>query len=135
RNVDSSLEEQSRICGNGLWKTMWLVTIPAVRPSLGAALLLLVWFGFALYSVPAVIGTGAQIEVLPVRLVNLLSFTYPPETAQAIGLGMIVVLIVGGAWLLQTRILAGGRHATVGGKGHRMSRIELGRWRWAARSV
>src|SRR5690606_8972967 len=44
-------------------------------------------------------------------------------------------LIVGGAWLLQTRILAGGRHATVGGKGHRMSRIELGRWRWAARSV
>jgi iron(III) transport system permease protein len=135
RNVDSSLEEQSRVCGNGLWKTMWLVTIPAVRPSLGASLLLLVWFGFALYSVPAVIGTGAQIEVLPVRLVNLLSFTYPPETARAIGLGMIVVLVVGAAWLVQARILAGGRHATVGGKGHRTTRIELGRWRWAARSV
>jgi iron(III) transport system permease protein len=135
RNVDSSLEEQSRVCGNGLWRTMWLVTIPAVRPSLGAALLLLVWFGFALYSVPAVIGTGAGIEVLPVRLVNLLSFTYPPETARAIGLGMIVVLVVGAAWLIQARILAGGRHATIGGKGHRTSRIELGRWRWAARSV
>lgn len=135
RNVDSSLEEQSRICGNGLWRTMWQVTIPAVRPSLGAALLLLVWFGFALYSVPAVIGTGARIEVLPVRLVNLLSFTYPPETARAIGLGMIVVLVVGAAWLVQARILASGHHATIGGKGHRTSRIELGRWRWAARSV
>lgn len=135
RNVDSSLEEQSRICGNGLLRTMWLVTIPAVRPSLGAALLLLVWFGFALYSVPAVIGTGARIEVLPVRLVNLLSFTYPPETARAIGLGMIVVLVVGAAWLVQARILSGGRHATIGGKGHRTTRIELGRWRWAARSV
>ena len=135
RNVDSSLEEQSRVCGNGLWKTMWLVTIPAVRPSLGASLLLLVWFGFALYSVPAVIGTGAQIEVLPVRLVNLLSFTYPPETARAVGLGMIVVLVVGAAWLVQARILAGGKHATVGGKGHRIARIELGRWRWVARTV
>lgn len=135
RNVDSSLEEQSRVCGSGPLRTMRLVTIPAVRPSLGAAFLLLVWFGFSLYSVPAVIGAGARIEVLPVRLVNLLTFTYPPEMAKAIGLGIIVVLAVGAAWLVQARILASGQHAAIGGKGHKVAPIELGRWKWAARSV
>ena len=134
RNVDSAMEEQSRVCGSGLFRTMRLVTIPAVRPSMGASVLLLVWFGFALYSVPAIIGKGADIEVLAVRLVNLLSFTYPPETAKAIGLSLIVVLAVGSAYVVQLRILRKGRHATVGGKGHKSHRMELGRWRWVGRA-
>jgi iron(III) transport system permease protein len=135
KNVDSALEEQSRICGSGLLRTMRLVTIPSVRPSLGAATMLLVWFGFALFSVPAIIGKGANIEVLSVRLVDLMSFTYPPETARAIGLGMIVIFAVGLAWFLQGRILKSGRFATVGGKGHKVSRIELGRWKGPARAI
>jgi iron(III) transport system permease protein len=135
KNVDSALEEQSRICGSGLLRTMRLVTIPAVRPSLGAALMLLVWFGFALFSIPAILGRGAHIEVLSVRLVNLMSFTYPPQTARAIGLGMIVIFVVGLAWLLQGRILKSGRFATVGGKGHKINRIELGAWKAPARAL
>jgi iron(III) transport system permease protein len=135
RNVDGALEEQSRICGRGAFQTMLRVTIPAVKPSLGAALLLLVWFGFSLFSVPAIIGTGARIEVLAVRLVRLVTFTYPPDMTGAIGLGMIVVLAVGAAWALQTRILAAGRHATIGGKGSRSSRVTLGRWKHAARAL
>lgn len=135
KNVDSAMEEQSRICGSGLLRTMRLVTIPAVRPSLGAALMLLVWFGFALFSVPAILGRGANIEVLSVRLVNLMSFTYPPQTARAIGLGMIVIFAVGLAWFVQGRILKSGRFATVGGKGHKVNRIELGFWRVPARAL
>ena len=135
KNVSSTLEEQSRVCGAGLLRTMRKVTIPAVRPSLGAAVLLLVWFGFALFSVPAIIGRGAQIEVLSVRLVRLLTFTYPPDMVRAIGLGMIVILVVGTAWIFQGRILRSGRHATLGGKGHRVAVIELGAWKWPARMV
>jgi iron(III) transport system permease protein len=134
-NIDSAIEEQSRICGSSLMRTMRLVTLPAVRPSLGASVLLLVWFGFALFSVPSIIGRGANIELLSVRLVNLLTFTYPPQMTKAIALGMIVVLAVGSAWYLQTRILRSGRHSTVGGKGLKITRIELGKWRWLGRSV
>jgi iron(III) transport system permease protein len=135
RNVDSSLEEQSRICGRGLFDTMRKVTLPAVRPSLGAAILLLVWFELALFSVPAIIGKGANIEVLSVRIVRLLSFTYPPQIAEAIGLSLIVVVALALAWYFQTRVLSRGRHAVVGGKGHKVAVIELGAWRWPARIV
>ena len=45
----------------------------------------------------------------------------------------LVVLSVGTAWFLQRRILRRGRHVTVSGKGHRITRIRLGAWRWPAR--
>lgn len=133
RNVDPNLEEQSRISGASLFRTMRKVTIPAVRPNLGASVLLMIWFGFALFSVPVIIGTGAGIDVLSVRIVRLLSFSYPPETAVAVGLSFFVILVVGTAWYFQMRILRKGHHATVGGKGHRATRVELGKWKWPAR--
>lgn len=135
RNVDGSLEEQSRVSGVGPLRTMWKVTLPAVRPSLGAALVLLFWNGFGLYSVPAVIGPAAHIEVLAVKIVQLLSFTYPPETDAALGLSVIVVVFVGSAWYLQNRLARLGRHARIGGKAVPSRRIAFGPWRWAVRLV
>ena len=135
RNVDPAMEEQSRISGASLFRTMRKVTIPAVRPSLGAAVLLMIWFGFALFSVPVIIGTGAGIDVLSVRIVRLLSFTYPPQTAVGVGLSSIVIVVVGTAWFFQMRLLRRGHHATVGGKGHRTTRIHLGAWKWPARGL
>lgn len=135
RNVDPAIEEQSRICGSSTWRTLWKVTIPSIRPSLGGAAILLVWFGFALYSIPSVIGTGAGIEVLPVRIVNLVNFTSPPQTDVAVGLSMFIVLAVGIAWTAQNRVLARSRHATVGGKGVAARPVRLGRWKWPARMV
>lgn len=135
RNVDSSLEEQSRVCGAGLLRTMRRVTLPAVIPSLGASVLLLVWFGMSLFSVPAIIGQGAKIEVLAVRIVRLLTFTYPADIPRALALCLFVILGVGTAYYFQSRILRKGRHATVGGKGHKVTRIELGRWKYLAQTV
>lgn len=134
RNMDPSLEEQSQICGSGLLRTLRKVTLPGLKPSIGASVLLMVWFGFALFSVPAIIGTGAGIDVLSVRIVRLLSFSFPPDVETAVGLSLFVVIIVGAAWAMQLRILRKGHHVTVGGRGHRLTRIPLGRWRWLARA-
>lgn len=135
RNVDSSLEEQSRICGAGVWRTMRRVTLPAVIPSLGASVLMLVWFGMSLFSVPAIVGQGAKIEVLAVRIVRLLTFTYPADVPRALALCFFVILGVGTAYYFQSRILRKSRHATVGGKGHKVARIELGNWRRPAQAL
>lgn len=133
RNLDPALEEQSRICGHGLLQTLRKVTFPGILPSFGAAVLLMIWFGFALFSVPVILGTGADIEVLSVRIVRLLTAQYPAQTALAVGNSMFVVLVLGTAWYFQGRLLGKGRHATVGGKGYRATRIRLGVWRKPAR--
>jgi iron(III) transport system permease protein len=135
RNSDTTLEEQSRVSGAGLGKTLWKVTLPSVRPALGGAVLLMLVQGLALFSIPVIIGTGAGIEVLSVRIVELLNFTYPPQMTEAIGLSFIMILLVGIAWFWQNRLLRSGRHGTVGGKGQRFEVIRLKRWRPVARGV
>jgi iron(III) transport system permease protein len=135
RNFDPALEEQSQVSGASLGRTLRKVTLPGMLPSLLAATMLILMSSFGLFSIPSVIGAGADIPILSVRIVRLLSFTYPPEVGAAIGLSLIVVLFVGGFWFLQTRALKHGRFATIGGKGARANRIRLGRARPVVRAL
>lgn len=129
RNMDPALEEQSRVSGSSLLRTLRTVTLPAMAPSLLGATMLILMSSFGLFSIPSVIGQGADIPILSVRIVRLLNFTFPAETGAAIGLSLIVVAFVAVFWWLQTVTLKRGRFATIGGKGQRATRIRLGRGR------
>ncbi|MET8115063.1 ABC transporter permease [Streptomyces prasinus] len=135
RNLDSRLEEQSRMCGAGVFTTLVRVTLPALRPSLLSAAFLAVWFGFAVFSVPVVLAEPAGIQMLSVEIVHLLTSSYPPQTGAAIGLSSLELVVLGVIWLLQQRSLRGGRTAVMGGKGSGTERIPLGRLRGMARAA
>src|SRR5690606_38415847 len=135
RSFDTSLEEASRLSGASPLRTLVKVTLPAIAPGIGAGLLLSLWFGFGMFSIPAIIGTPAGIDVLSVRIVQLLTFTYPPETDVAVGLSAFIVLFVGLAYALQVRILRKGRYATLTGKGARSNPTNLGVWKWPLRGL
>ncbi|MCX0275116.1 ABC transporter permease subunit [Nocardia zapadnayensis] len=126
---DSSLEEASRLSGAGYLRTLRRVTIPALAPSIGAGFLLCTWFGFGMFSIAAIIGTPADIDVIAVRIVHLLTFSYPPEEDLALGLSAIVMLFVGLSYYVQYRVLKNSRFSSIAGKSttHRVTR--LGRWR------
>jgi iron(III) transport system permease protein len=134
-SLDSSLEEASRINGAGSWKTLRRVTLPALAPAMGAGFLLCVWFGFGMFSIAAILGTPAGIDVLSVRIVELLTFTYPPEEDLAIGLSGIVVLFVGISYYIQARILKSARFGSIGGKGAHHTIARLGGWRPVVRGA
>lgn len=134
-SFDSSLEEASRISGARYIKTLRRVTLPALAPSIGAGFLLCVWFGFGMFSIAAIIGAPAQIDVLAVRIVRLLTFTYPPEEDIAIGLSGIVVAFVGLSYLVQYRILRSARFGAIGGKSATHTVARLGRWRPVVRGA
>ncbi len=93
------------------------------------------WFGFSFFSVPVVIGTQSDIDVLSVRIVQLMSFTYPAQTTLALGLSTFLMVFVGAAWYIQGRVLKGGRHAVLGGRGSRTATVRLGVWRRPARAL
>jgi iron(III) transport system permease protein len=133
RNMDSSLEEASRVSGRSLAGTFWRITLPALAPALAGALLLTVWTCLGLYSIPSVLATGAGIRVLTVEIVNAVAFSYPSRTDVAVGLSLVMVVAVSFMWALHNRVLRGSRHATVGGKARTATPIRLGRWRWPLR--
>jgi iron(III) transport system permease protein len=135
RNMDPALEEQSRMCGASLARTLRTVTLPAVRPSLAGAAFLMIWIGTGMFSVPVILAEPAGIDVLSVRIVRLLSFSYPARIGPAVGLGCFTMLALGITWYFQRKMLAKQRFGTIGGKGPRASRIELGHWRGAVRGM
>jgi len=133
RNLDASLEEASRISGASQLSTLRHITLPAILPVLMSAAVLMLVMGFALFSVGAIVGSTVRVDVLSVRIVRLVNGVYPPRTAEALVLSVVILLIIGGAWLLQNRIARKGRFATLGGKGARATPVRLGIWRWPAR--
>ena len=136
RSSDPSMEEAARISGASLFQTLRHVTIPVLRPSLGAAALYIIWFGFSFFSVPVVVGTELGANVLAVEIVRLVTFTYPSDVAVAIGLSVFLVIALGTAWYFQGRILRANRHASIGGKGQRGAIVKLGKFRrWAQASL
>lgn len=134
-SFDASLEEASRLSGASYLRTLRKVTLPALAPSVGAGFLLCTWFGFGMFSIAAIIGTPAQIDVIAVRIVNLLTFSYPPDEDLAIGLSAIVMVFVGISYYVQFRILKSARFGSIGGKGGRHSVIKLGPWKPVVRGL
>lgn len=134
RRLDPGLEEASRIAGAGLARTLFRITLPSIAPAITAAALLSVIGGLGLFSVPVVIGTGARIDVLSVYIFRLIQ-NFPPQTGFALVLAAGMVTVVQAVLILQRVLVPGSRHAAIGGRGQRHSRISLGRWRIAARLI
>ena len=131
--LDPSLEEAARVFGKGRLRCFFGVSVPAIRYAVGSSALLCVISSLGLYSIPALLGTAARIDVLSVYIYRLLNFAYPPKIGQAVVLGLAMIVVIGLIWLFQRRIAAKTGHAEIGGMGIRPNRIALGKWRWPAR--
>ncbi len=132
-SLDPSLEEAARIFGKGRLKCFWSISVPAIRHAVGSSALLTIISSFGLYSIPALLGTAARIDVLSVYIYRLLNASYPPKIGQAVVLGVVLIVVIGLLWLTQRRIASSTGHAQIGGMGVRPNLIGLGAWRWPAR--
>jgi iron(III) transport system permease protein len=59
--VDSSMIEASHSLGHGHWGTLWHVTLPLLRPHLGAAALLTFMTSLGSFSAPYIFGGGFRV--------------------------------------------------------------------------
>lgn len=133
RNVNPALEEASRVSGAGRIRTLFKVSLPAVRPAIAASFLLVTLSAFALYSVPVIIGTAAKIDALPVFIVQLIRATTPSKTTEATSISLIMMTILFLLWLVQQRISRGRNFDKIGGKATAVSLVRLGAWKLPAR--
>ncbi|MFT4230228.1 MAG: iron ABC transporter permease [Microbacterium sp.] len=133
--LDPALEEASRVAGVGPFRTLFKVTIPAIRPAIAGGLLLSIAVGLATFSIGVIIGAGARLDVLAVRIYNLLTQGFPPKTAEAVALSAFLLAAVLIVSAVQRRVVARAEHATIGGKGVGTATVDLGWGRWVARAV
>jgi iron(III) transport system permease protein len=134
RNLDPSIEEASRTFGAGPLATGLRVTLPAIRPALFEAWLLSLINGVALFSVPVILGTGAKIEVVSVRIWTYLT-SYPNNQPAALVLAGGLLLVVLGLRFVQSRVAPALRQAVIGGRGVRAAPSRLGPLRFVTRTI
>lgn len=132
RNLDASMEEASRVCGAGLVRTVFRISLPAVTPALISAGVLILMAGIGLFSVPAVLGTTAKFRVLSFLMYVVIEREYPPRLAEAVVLSALALLVIQSVLLVQW-LFAGRRYQTIGARGLARAQIPLGAWRWPAR--
>ena len=129
RSMDPTLEEASFSSGAGLTRTTLKVTLPLVLPAiLGGALLVFV-LAAEQFGVPAVLGTPARIRVLTTSIWDTQS-VFPPKYGLGAALCVTLFLISTIGLYLQRRIVNARSFTTVGGKGARPRRIDLGAMKW-----
>ena len=134
RNMDSSLEEASRMAGAGPLRTAVSVTLPAIRPALASAALLIVIIGITLFSIPRTIGLLARVDTISVYIVRLTQEA-PSRLDEAVAVSIVMLFALSLVWLAQRRMSQSGRQVTISGKSSSGALVRLGRYRWIARTV
>jgi iron(III) transport system permease protein len=131
RNLDRSLEEAAKLAGAKPLRVLFRIVLPALRPAMISAFLMCFIVAVVMVSVPITIGSGANISILSVLLINLVTAQSPPQYADAFLIGILLLVPILLAWWFQRRAAARGRFAVIGGKASMGAHLQLGSWRKA----
>ena len=111
-SLNPALEEAAQTLGAGPWTTMRTITWPLVRPGLAAAFLLSMIESLADFGNPIILGGDRNFLATEVYL--SLTGRFNPNDAAAYGVVLLVLVL--GAFFVQRVWLGGGSFVTVTGK-------------------
>lgn len=128
RNMDSTMEEASRMAGASTFKTMIKVTLPVMTPILIVVFALNTVRLFESFEIEQLIGTRFNFLVYSTKLFALIR-DETPQWGQATALGSITLIMIGILLPLQRWMTGRRNFETITGK-FRPGLIEIGKWRW-----
>lgn len=127
RNIDSSFEEASAICGANRIKTMIRIMVPAVTPAIIAITLIAMIRAMQSFEIEMVLGAPIRLYVYSTLVYSLIE-QEPPDFGAAsalatIGLACLLPLIFAQRWFGLRR-----QYVSVSGR-MKSAPIRLGRWK------
>ena len=127
RSVDASVEEAARSLGRGPLRVFLTVTVPTLRPALGAAGLLVSLYVLADFGAVSLMQYPTLTRAVYLQYESLLD-----REAAAI-LALVLVALAAVVVWLEGRVRRGAAFYRVSpGAGRRGTTVALGRWRWPA---
>jgi iron(III) transport system permease protein len=129
KSMDPSLEESSRMCGAGKWRTMLRITLPLVTPGvLGAAV-----FVFAemlgSFAAALVLGVPGRFFVITTSIWEA-TLSFPPDYGRAAAMGIALFAVMFASLTAYRQIVRRGNYATITGKAFRPRPLEMGAIAW-----
>ncbi len=130
RRMDAAMEEASRMSGASTLKTMFLVTLPVMTPTLVVVFLLGVVRLFESFEIELLLGIPWGFYVYSTKILDL-ARQEPPLVNQAAALGSVVLLLLAIIIPLQRRLIHGRQFTTVTSQ-FKPKLIDLGIWKYPA---
>jgi len=127
RSVDPTAEEAARSLGAGRARVFARVTLPALRPSIAAASLLVALYVLSDFGVVSLMGYSTLTTGIYVRYESLLAL----ESAAILALVLVALALA--VVLVASRFrLRGAIYRSTPGAGRTARIVQLGHWRWLA---
>ncbi|MCS6770139.1 MAG: iron ABC transporter permease [Candidatus Caldarchaeum sp.] len=132
KSMNPEYEDVSRVCGAGIRRTTFSVTLKLTMPAILSMTLLNFIIVLEVFETPSMIGLPANIPVFMSTIYNAVSWSIPPKTGQATALAVILLMIVLTFTTVYRRYTARvERYAVITGRGYQPNVIKLGKWRYA----
>ena len=129
--MDATFEDASLISGGSVLRTVWHVVIPLSLPALLSAGVLVFVNAIEDFAIPGILGAPGGVFTITTYIYYHAISYLPPRYGVAAMLASWVMLLTAVAFIVQARVLAGGRSfTTIAGRGRRPRRLRLGRWRY-----
>ncbi|NLJ80165.1 MAG: iron ABC transporter permease [Firmicutes bacterium] len=129
-SFDATMEEASWICGVSPRKTMRKITLKMLLPAILAALTLATVRSLSAFAIPSVLGFPNRIDVLTTFVYRLVSTGLFPDYGRAAAVGVnVLVSAVILVFVYRHYTATAERFVTIGGKGHKIHRMKLGKMR------
>jgi iron(III) transport system permease protein len=125
--MDPALDEASRSLGRSRWRTFRTVTLPLLRPSLAAGMLLTGLYTLSDFGAVSLL----RYETFTWTIFLQYQTAFDRSIAATLSVGLIA-LAVGLLWMESRTRGRAAYHRVTGGSPRPAGRIPLGRWRWAA---
>ena len=127
RSADPSAEEAARSLGSRPATVFWRVTLPALRPSLAAASLLVALYVLSDFGVVSLMGYSTLTTGIYVRYEALLALESAAILALVLVALALAIVLVASRWRLRGAI-----YRSTPGAGRAAKPVRLGGWRWPA---
>lgn len=133
RNMDSALEEASRISGASVLGTLWRVVVPIMLPAILVVTLMSAVISLQAFEIELALGGRAGVDVFSTIIWKFVKLD-PAYPGRAAALSILVLAVMVPFVLLQYRFIGKRNYATVTGQ-YQVNLTRLRRLRWPAFSV
>ncbi|MBW2028512.1 MAG: iron ABC transporter permease [Deltaproteobacteria bacterium] len=130
RNVDSSLEEASRMSGASWFTTIWKIYLPLLRPAIFAAFIISFVLAIESFETELFLGFDKGIRVFTTAIFENIFFRNPPRFQDAMALSSALFLTTITLIVIQWKLLGTKEYTTISGKQYAVRPIDLGAWRY-----
>jgi len=136
QDMDSALEEVSRIHGASIPQTVRSITFPMITPAILSAVITTFLYGMGEFAIVSVLGSRQGFDVYSTVISSAIKNRFPAAYGEAAALSCSLLLVTAVmVWYYRRVTSRKADYMTLTGKRTRNQTWDLGKWRWPITTV